>query len=132
MCRVIADDRIGPEPSRFATGGRAPPCSFKSFRGKRSTARDCDSSSSAGAVDVRPGAVGCLGATAGVTSLGGFVAVVRFEHEEAALESSRRREQSAWWEETSRFFEGGGPAVAREPSEVRRVREVGAVLHRER
>ncbi len=58
------------------------------------------------AVNVRPGAVGCFGGTAGITSLGRFIAVVRFEDEAAALANSQRSEQAAWWEETSRFLDG--------------------------
>ena len=54
--------------------------------------------------DVKPGAEGFLGSTAGVTSDGEFIAVARFESEEAAQKNSSRPEQSAWWEETSQYL----------------------------
>jgi hypothetical protein len=50
--------------------------------------------------EVKPGAVGYLGSTAGITSDGEFVAVVRFESREAAQKNSDRPEQSQWWNET--------------------------------
>jgi len=53
------------------------------------------------------GAEGWLGTTAGVTDDGTFVALARFESEEAARRNSDRAEQGAWWEETSRLFDGG-------------------------
>lgn len=56
--------------------------------------------------DLAPGASGWLGSTAGVTSDGRFVALVRFESEEAARRNSDRPEQGRWWEETSRHFSG--------------------------
>lgn len=55
---------------------------------------------------LKPGAVGYLGATEGVADDGTFVAVARFESEEAAKANSDRPEQSAWWEKTSQLFEG--------------------------
>jgi hypothetical protein len=56
--------------------------------------------------EVRPGAVGWLGSTVGITDDGTFIGVVRFESAEAAGRNSRRPEQSRWWEETSRLFDG--------------------------
>lgn len=55
--------------------------------------------------DVKPGAQGFLGSTAGVTAGGEFVTIARFESEEAARANSERPEQSAWWEETSQYVE---------------------------
>ena len=52
------------------------------------------------------GAQGWLGSTAGVTEDGRFVALARFESEEAARRNSDRPEQGQWWEETSRLFTG--------------------------
>ena len=52
------------------------------------------------------GATGWLGATAGVTDDGQFVAVVRFESEEAARRNSDRPEQGEWWAETAKLFDG--------------------------
>ncbi|MFW5899005.1 MAG: hypothetical protein ACOCUN_00905, partial [Jiangellaceae bacterium] len=48
------------------------------------------------AEDLAPGASGWLGSTAGVTSDGRFVALVRFESEEAARRNSDRPEQGRW------------------------------------
>src|SRR5919108_1382294 len=56
--------------------------------------------------EVAPGAVGWLGSTAGVTEDGRFIALARFESEEAARRNSDRPEQDQWWAETSRLFSG--------------------------
>ncbi len=52
------------------------------------------------------GAPGWLGSTAGVTGDGRFVALARFESEEAARRNSDRPEQGQWWMETSKLFTG--------------------------
>jgi hypothetical protein len=52
------------------------------------------------------GAQGWLGSTAGVTDDGRFVALARFESEEAARRNSDRPEQGQWWAETSKLFTG--------------------------
>jgi hypothetical protein len=54
--------------------------------------------------ELAPGAVGWLGSTAGVTESGTFIALARFESEEAARKNSERPEQSTWWEETRKVF----------------------------
>ncbi len=54
--------------------------------------------------EVQPGAIGWLGSTGGVTDDGQFIAVARFESEEAARRNSERREQDAWWTRTSKLF----------------------------
>jgi hypothetical protein len=56
--------------------------------------------------DVRPGAAGFLGSTAGVTADGRFVVFARFESEDAAKKNNDRPEQDAWWRETAQYFEG--------------------------
>ena len=56
--------------------------------------------------ELAAGADGWLGSTAGVTDDGDFVALARFESEEAARRNSDRPEQTAWWEETANLFEG--------------------------
>jgi quinol monooxygenase YgiN len=53
------------------------------------------------------GALGWLGSTAGVSEDGRFVALVRFESEEAAQRNSNRPEQDQWWTETAKLFAGG-------------------------
>lgn len=55
--------------------------------------------------ELAPGAPGWLGSTAGVTDDGEFVALARFESEDAARRNSDRPEQSQWWSETSRLFD---------------------------
>jgi hypothetical protein len=55
--------------------------------------------------EIKPDAQGFLGSTAGVTADGEFIALARFENEEAARANSDRPEQSAWWEETSQYLE---------------------------
>jgi hypothetical protein len=56
------------------------------------------------AQEVAPGAIGWLGSTAGVTDDGRFIALARFESEEAARANSDRPEQDRWWRETARLF----------------------------
>lgn len=52
------------------------------------------------------GAEGWLGSTAGVTEDGRFVALARFESEQAARRNSERPEQHQWWMETAKLFDG--------------------------
>jgi hypothetical protein len=52
------------------------------------------------------GAPGWLGSTAGVTDDGRFVALARFESEEAARRNNDRPEQSRWWADTAKCFTG--------------------------
>jgi hypothetical protein len=56
--------------------------------------------------DIAPSAPGWLGTTAGVTEDGRFIALARFESEEAARRNSARPEQDQWWAETSKLFSG--------------------------
>jgi len=56
--------------------------------------------------DLKPGAGGWLGTTAGAAADGTFIAVTRFESQEAARTNSDRPEQGAWWEKTAATFEG--------------------------
>jgi hypothetical protein len=55
--------------------------------------------------EIRPGAQGFLGATAGVTADGEFISLARFEDEASARQNSDRAEQSDWWAETSQHLE---------------------------
>ena len=56
--------------------------------------------------EVRPGAIGYLGVTSGVTDDGRSIAIVRFESEDAARANGERPEQSSWWADTAKYFEG--------------------------
>ena len=56
--------------------------------------------------ELAPGASGFLGTTAGATADGNFIAVVRFESEEAARANSDRPEQGEWWAATAAKFDG--------------------------
>jgi hypothetical protein len=56
--------------------------------------------------ELRPGSVGWLGSTIGITDDGTFVGVARFESAEAAARNGQRPEQGTWWEETSKLFDG--------------------------
>lgn len=58
------------------------------------------------AAELAADATGWLGSTAGVTEDGKFIAIARFESEEAARRNSERPEQDAWWAETSKLFDG--------------------------
>ena len=55
--------------------------------------------------ELRPGAEGFLGSTSGVTDDGRWIALARFESEEAAQRNSDRPEQSAWWADTEKALE---------------------------
>jgi hypothetical protein len=55
--------------------------------------------------ELKPGAVGYLGSTGGVTADGDFIALVRFEDEQSAQANGDRAEQGAWWEETSQYVD---------------------------
>src|ERR1700694_1549146 len=56
--------------------------------------------------EVRPGAKGFLGTTAGVTAGGEMIALARFESPELAGANSDRPEQGQWWEEMAKTFSG--------------------------
>ena len=56
--------------------------------------------------DVRPGAIGDLGSTMGVTPDGTAVVVARFESADAARANSERPEQTRWAEGMAGAFEG--------------------------
>ena len=56
--------------------------------------------------DVAPTATGWLGTTAGVTAGGAFVALARFDSQEAARRYNESPEQDQWWEQTTKLFDG--------------------------
>src|SRR6478736_5199369 len=56
--------------------------------------------------EVRPGAIGYLGVTAGVTADGRAIAIVRFEDEASARANAERPEQSAWFEGMAKLYDG--------------------------
>jgi hypothetical protein len=56
--------------------------------------------------ELAPGAHGWLGSTGGVTEDGRFIALARFESEEAARRNSDRPEQDRWWSNTAKLFDG--------------------------
>ncbi len=56
--------------------------------------------------DVRPGAEGFLGSTAGITGDGRLIVLARFESEDAARRNSERPEQGAWWAEMEKTIKG--------------------------
>jgi hypothetical protein len=66
--------------------------------------------------DLSSGATGWLGSTGGVTEDGRFIAVARFESEEAAMTNSARPEQDAWWAETAQLLDG--EAVFRNSTDI--------------
>ena len=55
--------------------------------------------------ELRPGAVGYLGVTEGVTDDGRFVVAARFESAEAAAQNSERPEQGDWFAEMEKVVE---------------------------
>ena len=66
--------------------------------------------------DLAPDATGWLGTTEGATEDGRYLAVVRFESEEAARRNSGRPEQDRWWAETEKLFDG--PVTFRDSNDV--------------
>lgn len=56
--------------------------------------------------EVRPGAIGYLGVTAGVTADGRTIAIVRFEDEASARANSARPEQAKWFEGMAKLYDG--------------------------
>jgi hypothetical protein len=56
------------------------------------------------AEQLSPDAVGWLGTTAGVSADHRFIAVARFDSEDAARRNSDRSEQDEWWARTSKLF----------------------------
>lgn len=54
--------------------------------------------------ELRGGAPGFLGATAGVTAEGVFIAAARFESPQHAAENGGREQQGAWWNEMEKVF----------------------------
>jgi len=57
-------------------------------------------------VELRPGASGYLGTTAGIADDDRGYAFARFESAEAARANSERPEQGRWWAETEKCFDG--------------------------
>ena len=55
---------------------------------------------------MRPGAVGYLGVTAGVTADGRTIAIVRFEDEASAARTPERPEQTTWFEGMAKLYDG--------------------------
>jgi hypothetical protein len=66
--------------------------------------------------EVKPGATGFLGATAGVSADGIVVVFVRFVDEAAAVANRGRPEQMAWWHDMLEVFEE--PPASYESSDV--------------
>lgn len=56
--------------------------------------------------ELKPGAIGYLGTTAGVAEDGTVVLFARFEDAGAAKANGDRPEQGAWWNETAKYFDG--------------------------
>ncbi|HEV7524844.1 MAG TPA: hypothetical protein VGP92_07760 [Acidimicrobiia bacterium] len=55
--------------------------------------------------ELRPGAIGYLGVTAGVAADGRTFAVVRFEDEASARANAQRPEQTEWFEEMAKLYD---------------------------
>jgi hypothetical protein len=66
--------------------------------------------------ELSQGATGWLGTTAGVTEDGKFIALARFDSEDAARRNSNRPEQDRWWAETAKLF--AGEATFKDSSDV--------------
>lgn len=76
------------------------------IQGKVRSAQDFATASDNWRANVKPGAIGYLGSTSGVTSDGHAILLARFESAEAAAANSARPEQAAWWDANSGAFGG--------------------------
>jgi hypothetical protein len=76
------------------------------IQGRAGEARGLRAAMDRWARELAPQAGGWLGSTAGVTDDGRFIALARFESEQAARRNSDRPEQDRWWADTARLFEG--------------------------
>jgi hypothetical protein len=76
------------------------------IRGKAADPADMRAAMDRWQGQLREGAIGWLGSTAGVADDGEFVAVARFESAESARANSERPEQDAWWREMVGHLEG--------------------------
>ena len=56
--------------------------------------------------ELRPGAAGFLGVTAGSATDGRSITIARFASERHARTNSDRPEQGAWWAETAKYYDG--------------------------
>lgn len=74
--------------------------------------------------DLKPGAVGFEGSTAGIADDGTFIALARFRDEEAARANAARPEQGAWWEATAALLDG--EPTFRDSSDVRTLFDGGS------
>ena len=87
---------------RFVEGAR---CSFR-IQGQVADAGKLKAALDRRIQELAPGSIGWLGTTAGVTEDGRFIALARFESQDAARRNSNRPGQDRWWAETSRLFIG--------------------------
>lgn len=76
------------------------------FQGKVADAAGLQRQMDRWMAELQPGATGYLGTTAGIADDGTYVALARFESEDAARRNSARPEQGAWWAETEKCFDG--------------------------
>lgn len=74
--------------------------------------------------EVRPGAIGLLGATSGVADDGTFLTIARFTDEASARKNADRPEQSAWWNEMAKYLDG--EPTFRESSDVQTLFDGGS------
>ena len=56
--------------------------------------------------EVKPGAIGFLGSTGGISTDGKLIVIARFESQDAAMKNSHRPEQDAWFQKTAPAFDG--------------------------
>jgi hypothetical protein len=76
------------------------------IQGQTSSAQELKAQLERWETEVRPGAVGFLGSTAGVTEDGTAFLAARFDSEASARANSDRHEQGQWWAETEKLFSG--------------------------
>jgi hypothetical protein len=74
--------------------------------------------------ELKPGAIGFVGSTGGITDDGTVILIARFTDDAAAKANGDRPEQDAWWQETAKCFDGA-PSF-RESSDVTTLFEGGS------
>ena len=56
--------------------------------------------------ELKPGAIGFVGSTVGVTDDGTCICIARFADADDVAANGGRPEQDAWWSETAKYFDG--------------------------
>jgi len=101
---MLAEGRYATRCGAVRVGGS--PVFVQIMQGKVKDPELLDKQMDAWSRDFKPHATGFLGSTSGVDDNGNFIAIARFESEEAARKNSDRPEQGEWWQSMASAFDG--------------------------